>query len=129
MAKTTVRTALLSSQSLAGGAASVRTALDCSALDGGQITLRITNGGTPPAVQCTAKVLVSHKTSAAAAAAESTGDDDYKEVYRIGGGLGASASTRGRFVFGPEVNNVEVEFGGNTSQSVTIEAIASTYVY
>ena len=128
MAKTSTQTAVVASATLTAGS-TTRGRIDCSAADGGHITLRITNGGTGPTAQCEARVLVSHAASLPSAASEGTGNDDWKLVYVFGGGTTNSASTRGRFVFGPEVRHVEVEFTGNTAQSVTIEAIGTTYAY
>lgn len=128
MAKTSTQTALVSSASNGAGS-TTRGRLDCSAADGGQVTFRITNGGTGPSTQCEARIMVSHKTSLPSAAAEGTGDDDWKIVRTIGGGTTNSASTRGRFVFGPEVRHLQIEFTGNASQAVTVEAIATTYAY
>lgn len=129
MAKTLARTALIASASNAAGA-TTRARLDASAVDGGIITMRITNGGTGPTLQCEARVLVAHKDSAMpAAASEGTGDLDWKQIYAFGGGLTASASSRGTFRFGPEVAYIEVEFTGNTGQAVTVEAHATTFVY
>lgn len=129
MAKTQARTAIVSSASNTAGS-TTRGRLDCSAVDGGIVTFRITNGGTGPTVQCEARVLVAHKdTSMPAAASEGTGDGDWKSVYVIGGGTTASASSRGVYNFGPEVAYLEIEFTGNTGQAVTVEAIATTYTY
>jgi hypothetical protein len=129
MAKTLARTAVVTSASNAA-AATTRGRLDCSAIDGGILTWRITNGGTGPTVQAVARVLVAHKDSAMpAAAAEGTADTDWKQISETGGGTTASASTRGVFRFGPEVAYLEIEFTGNTAQSVTVEAIATTYAY
>jgi hypothetical protein len=129
MAKTQARTALVASASRAAGAAATRGRLDCSAVDGGIVTFRITNG-TAPTLQCEARVMIAHKDSAMpAAGAEGTGDLDWKQVYVIGGGTTASASTRGVYEFGPEVAYLQIEFEGNTGQAVTVEAHATTYTY
>lgn len=128
MAKTLTQTAVIASASNAA-AGTTRGRLDCSAADGGHITLRITNGATGPTAQCEARVLVSHASALPAAGAEGTGNDDWKQVYVFGGTTTNSQSTRGRFVFGPEVAHAEVEFTGNTGQAVTVEAIATTYAY
>ena len=61
------------------------------------------------------------------AAAEGTGDDAWKQVYVQGGGVTASAKTRGSYRFGPEVAYVQNEFTGNTGQSVTVECTGDTY--
>ena len=129
MAKTQTRTALVSSASNGAGS-TTRGRVDCSAADGGIITFRITNGGTGPTLQCEGRILVAHKdTAMPAAAAEGTGDGDWKQVYVLGGGTAADTSTRGVYRFGPEVAYAEVEFTGNTDQAVTVEAIATTYAY
>jgi len=128
MAKTTTKTAVVTSATNTAGS-TTRGRVDCSGADGGMVTFRITNGGTGPTLQCEARVLVSHATSLPTAASEGTGDDDWKQVYVIGGGTTASASSRGVYRFGPEVQHLEIEFTGNTGQSVTVESIATTYVY
>lgn len=129
MAKTQAATVLISSTSQAAGATN-RGRVDLTAVDGGIVTIRLTNGGTGPTVQCEGRVLVAHKqTSMPTAAAEGTADTDWKQVYVIGGGSTASASTRGVYRFGPEVAYLEVETTGNTGQAVTVEAHVTTFVY
>lgn len=129
MAKTQAATAIVTSVSNTAGS-TTRGRLDCTGVDGGIVTFRITNGGTGPTAQCTARILVAHKgSSMPAAASEGTGDTDWKQVYEIGGGTANSASTRGVYRFGPEVAYLEVEFTGNTAQTVTVEAHATTYTY
>ncbi|MCO4101069.1 MAG: hypothetical protein HEQ38_17080 [Gemmatimonas sp.] len=108
MPKTQTRTALVSSTSRAAGAAATRGTLDVSAVDGGIVTFRITNGGTGPTTQCVGRILIAHKgTSMPSAAAEGTGDLDWKQVYEIGAGLAANANARGVYRFGPEVAYIE----------------------
>lgn len=129
MAKTQSATALVTSASNTSGS-TTRGRLDCTAVDGGIVTVRMTNGGTAPSTQCEARVLVAHKqTSMPAAAAEGTGDSDWKQVFAVGGTTTANASTRAQYAFGPEVAYIEVEFTGNTGQTVTVEAHATTYTY
>lgn len=129
MAKTITAAVLVTSASNAAGA-TTRGRVDCSAADGGMIRFRITNGATGPTVQATATVLVAQKgASMPAAAAEGTADTDWKQVYQIGGGTTASASTRGAYRFGPEVAYIEIEFTGNTGQAVTVECTGDTYAY
>jgi hypothetical protein len=129
MPKTQARTAIVTSASQAAGA-TTRGRLDVSAVDGGIVTFRITNGGTGPTVQCVARVMVAHKdTAMPAAAAEGTGDLGWKQVYEIGAGLTANANARGVYRFGPEVAYIQIEFTGNTGQAVTVEAHATTFVY
>lgn len=64
-----------------------------------------------------------------AAASEGTGDTDWKQISELGGGTTANASSRGVYRFGPEVAYIEIEFTGNTAQSVTVEAHATTFTY
>lgn len=117
-----------SGANVAGG--TTRGRVDCSAADGGEIRWRMTNGATGPTVQCEARILVARKqASMPAAAAESTGDDGWKQRYVQGGGTAINATTRGAFRFGPEVAYVEIEFVGNTGQSVTVECTGDTYAY
>jgi hypothetical protein len=121
---------LLVSSAANTASSTTRGRLDCSAADGGQIRFKMTNGGTGPTVQCEARVLVARKqTSMPSAAAESSADDGWKQVYVIGGGLTASAVTRGVYNFGPEIAYIEIEFTGNTGQSVTVECVGDTYAY
>lgn len=130
MPKTQTRTALVSSTSRAAGAAATRGTLDVSAVDGGIVTFRITNGATGPTTPCVGRILIAHKgTSMPSAAAEGTGDLDWKQVYEIGAGLAANANARGVYRFGPEVAYIEFEAVGNTGQAVTVEAHATTFVY
>lgn len=110
----------------AGG--TTRGRLDLSTAEGGEIRWAMTNGGTGPTVQCVARVLIARKQgSMPSAAAEGTGDDDWKVVYEQGGGTTSSAKTRGRMVFPPSVSFVEIEFSGNTGQAVTVEATGDSY--
>jgi hypothetical protein len=129
MAKTITGQVLVSSAANTAGS-TTRGRLDVSAADGGMIRWRITNGVIGPTIQCTAKVLIARKQgSMPAAAAESTGDDNWKQVYEVGNGTASSASTRGSYRFGPEVAYLEIEFTGNTGQSVTVECTGDSYVY
>lgn len=129
MALTKTGAVLVSSASNAAGS-TTRGRLDVSAADGGEIRWRITNGGTGPTTQCEVRILVARKQSSMpAAGAEGTGDDAWKQVYTQGGGVTASASTRGVYRFGPEVAYVQIEFTGNTGQSVTVECTGDSYAY
>lgn len=129
MAKTITAAVLVSSVANTAGS-TTRGRLDASGADGGMIRWRMTNGGTGPTVQCLSRVLIAQKNSAMpAAASESTADTDWKNVYEQGGGTTASASTRGSYRFGPEVAYIEIEFTGNTGQTVTVECTGDSYLY
>ena len=123
MALTKNDTAIVASASNAAGA-TTRGTIDLSAVYGGIVTMKITNGGTGPTVQCEGRVLISHADALPAAAAAGT---DWKTIWRFGGGTTNSAMTEQSFQFGPEVRHLEIEFTGNTGQAVTVEAVASTY--
>lgn len=101
-----------------------RGTLDVSSKYGGIVTMKITNGGTGPTVQCEGRMLISHEDTLPTAASAGA---DWKTVWRFGGNTTNSAVTEQSFTFGPEVRHVEVEFTGNTGQAVTVEAVATTY--
>lgn len=123
MALTKNDTTIIASASNAAGA-TTRGTIDLSAIHGGIVTMKITNGGTGPTVQCEGRVLISHADTLPAAASAGA---DWKTIWRFGGGTTNSATTEQSFQFGPEVRHLEVEFTGNTGQAVTVEAIATTY--
>lgn len=127
MARTLTGAVLVSSVANTTGS-TTRGRLDLSSADGGEIRWKMTNGATGPTAQCEARVLIARKqTSMPAAAAEGTGDNDWKIVYVQGGGTANNGVARGRMVFGPSVAYVEIEFTGNTGQSVTVECTGDSY--
>ena len=123
MALTKSDTTIIASASNAAGATS-RGTIDLSSAYGGIVTMKITNGGTAPTLQCEGRVLISHADTLPTAASAGA---DWKTIWRFGGGTVASAVTEQSFQFGPEVRHLEVEFTGNTVQAVTVEAIVTTY--
>lgn len=123
MALTKNDTAIVASASNAAGA-TTRGTIDLSAVYGGIVTMKITNGGTGPTVQCEGRVLISHADTLPTAASAGA---DWKTIWRFGGGVTTNAVTEQSFQFGPEVRHLEVEFTGNTGQAVTVEAIATTF--
>lgn len=129
MIKTHARAPLITSQSVPAGN-TVAGVADCVAVDGGMITFRITNGATGPTTQMVAQVLVAHfQTPAPTAGAEGVGDLAWKIVHEVGGGTAANATTRGSYIFGPEVAHIQIRMGGHTGQAVTPEAHLTTYNY
>lgn len=114
---------IVSSASNAAGG-TTRGTLDVNAAYGGIVTMKITNGGTGPTVQCEGRVLISHNDTLPTAASAGT---NWKTIWRFGGGITANAVTEQSFTFGPEVRHIEIEFTGNTGQAVTVEAVATTY--
>jgi hypothetical protein len=107
--------------------ATERGTIDVRDRDGGTVTLKITNGGTGPTLQCEGRILIAHNTGSTPSAAAAGAD--WKTVFRFGGGTANSAVTETSWEFGPGVMHIEVEFTGNTGQAVTVEAIASTVDY
>jgi len=116
----TARTIVASASNAAG--ATTRGTIDLEAVYGGMLTLKITNGGTGPTVQCTANVLVAHNATLPTAASAGA---DWKTMYTIGGGTTASAVTELAIPIEASVMALEVEFTGNTGQAVTVESYFS----
>jgi hypothetical protein len=114
------RTIVASATNTAGS--TTRGRLDLQSALGGIVTLKITNGATGPSVQCEGRILISHNATMPAAGSAGT---DWKTVYRVGNGTANSTVGEWSYSFGPEVMSLEVEFTGNTGQSVTIESYAS----
>ena len=122
MALAKSKSVIVASASNAAGA-TTRGTLDVSAKYGGIVTMKITNGGTGPTVQCEGRVLISHEDTLPTAASAGA---DWKTVWKFGGGTANDAVTERSFQFGPEVRHIEIEFNGN-NQPVTVEAVATTY--
>lgn len=123
MALAKSKSVIVASASNAAGA-TTRGTIDLSAVYGGIVTMKITNGATGPTAQCEGRVLISHADTLPTAASAGA---DWKTIWRFGGGTTNSAVTEQSFAFGPEVRHVEIEFTGNTGQAVTVEAVATTY--
>jgi hypothetical protein len=117
----TVRTLVAAGTSNAA-AGTTRGTLQLSTPLGGILTLLMTNGASAPTVQCTANVLIAHNAALPTAASQGV---DWKLIYSVGGGVTANALTPGYWEFGPGVMNLEVEFTGNATNAVTVEAFVS----
>ena len=130
MAKTATRANLYTSASITAGTVVRSAVLDCSAVDGGIITAKMTNGATGPTAQGTIRLLFAHKqTSAPTAAAEGTAETDWKIVAEVGAGTAALGYSKLVYSFGPEkAGYFHIEFGQHTVQAVTGEAQASTRI-
>lgn len=113
---------IVASASNAAGA-TTRGVKDVRTSHGGLLTMKITNGGTGPTVQCEGRVLVAHNDGATPTAASA--GTDWKTLWRFGGGTTASAVTEQSFIIDPYTMHFEVEFTGNTGQAVTVEAVFS----
>lgn len=91
---------------------------------GGLLTLKITNGATGPTVQCEGRVLVAHNSGSTPTAASA--GSDWKTIFSFGGGTTNNGITEQHIVL-PPCCHVEVEFTGNTAQSVTVESVITDY--
>lgn len=119
----TARTLVASAANTAGS--TTRGTIDLNAVQGGGfLTLKMTNGGTGPTIQCQANILVAHNSSLPTAASAGT---DWKTIAQYGGGTTASAVTEIGFPVDPSIMCLEIEFTGNTGQSVTVEAFFSEF--
>lgn len=116
---------LVSSATNAAGA-TTRGTRDLRTSQGGVLTGKITNGATGPSAQCEMRILISHNDGATPTAASA--GSDWKTVQRFGGGTTANAVTEFSFLVDAGVQHIEVEFAGNTGQSVTVEAAMSEIV-
>jgi hypothetical protein len=117
----TARTLVASAANTAGS--TTRGRLDMNAVQGGGfLTIKMTNGGTGPTAQCLCNILIAHNTTLPTAASAGT---DWKTIATIGGGTVASYPTEAGFPIDPSIMCLEVEFTGNTGQSVTVEAYLS----
>lgn len=104
-------------------AATTRGRLDLNAAQGGAyLTMKLTNGGTAPTIQCVCNVLIAHNATLPAAASAGV---DWKTIYSMGGGTVANAITEFAIPIDPAIMCLEVEFTGNTGQAVVVEAFAS----
>lgn len=116
----TARTVVSSAANTAGS--TTRGRVDLTTAFGGILTFKMTNGGTGPTVQCTANVLIAHNATQPAAGSAGT---DWKTIYSVGNGTANSTIGEWSVNIGPAVMQLEVEFTGNTGQSVTVEAFFS----
>jgi len=118
------RTLVASAANTAGS--TTRGTIDLNAVQGPSVlTFKITNGGTGPTVQCTAKVMIAHNSTLPTAGAEGT---DWKVLFpAVGPGTAASASLARSYTIPAAVMCLEIEFTGNTGQSVTVEAYMSEF--
>lgn len=108
-----------------GAGSTTRGTRDMRGKHGGLLTVKFTNGGTGPTVQCTATVLIAHN-SGATPTAGSEGSD--WKTYAVVGGSGVANSAVTPFsIVIPPCCHLEVEFAGNTGQAVTVEAILTEY--
>ena len=118
----TARTLVAAATSNTAGS-TTRGTLDLRTKFGGLLTMKITNGGTGPTLQCEGRVLVAHNAGATPTAGGAGAD--WKPICTAGGGTTARTATVAHTVLDQSVMPVEVEFTGNTGQTVTVEAFCS----
>lgn len=114
----------VSTTAAAGASTPTRGRVNLTAALGGFLTIKMENGATPPAAQCVCNVLVAHSSSQPAEASAGLGSA-WITIASIGGGTTANGRTEVAIPIDPAVMQLEVEFGGNTSQPVTVEALLS----
>ena len=117
----TARTLVSAATSNAAGTAT-RGRLDMNSVYGGFLTVKITNGGTGPTIQCQANIMIAHNASLPAAGFAGA---DWKTIASYGGGTTAGTITEQSMPIDPSIMCLEVEFYGNTGQAVTVEAYLS----
>lgn len=127
MSNTTLTTSVSSliaagTSNAAGGVQ--RAVLDIRGSLGGFVTMKISNGATGPTAQCVGRVLVAPTTGSTPAAASAGAD--WKSIWQFGGGTANNGITESGAIEIPlGTQHIEVEFAGNTGQSVTVEAQAT----
>jgi hypothetical protein len=119
----TPRTLIASGTSNAAGATTFGV-LDQRVANGGQLTIKITNGATGPTAQATATVLIAHNAGATPPAAVA-GTDWKTHVGPFGAGIVANAVSEFSIPIDQAIMHIEVQVTGNTGQAVTCEAYLS----
>lgn len=122
MAFTKTARTIVSSQSCAA-AGTVHGTLSLQTVQGGGfLTMKITNGGTGPTLQCEGRVLIAHNGTTPGAGGAGA---DWKTIASFGGGTANSLITEFGMPIDASIMCIECEFTGNTGQAVTVEAFLS----
>ena len=116
------RTLVAASTSNTAGS-TTRGTLDLRTTFGGILTVKMINGATGPTVQCTCNVLVAHNAASTPTAASRGAD--WKTIASFGNGTINSATNEFTMSIPKDVMHLEIEFTGNTAQTVTVEAFLS----
>ena len=114
------RTIVASAANTSGS--TTRGRVDLQTAQGGFLTFKMTNGATGPSAQCVANILVSHNATMPAAASAGA---DWKTIYSVGNGVTANVIGEWAIPVDQGIMSLEVEFTGNATQSVTVEAYLS----
>ncbi len=120
---TATKTARILVASTSNGAGSTtRGLVDLTTAFGGTLTAKISNGGTGPTVQAVVNVLIAHD---ATQPADGSAGSYWKTIFSAGNGTAANTVGEWCLDIPIGVMQLEVEFTGNTSQAVTVEAYFS----
>lgn len=114
---------IVAPQTLSAGAAAVRGVVDLRTAQGGVLTIKISNGATTLGNPCICKILIAHNSGATPASGPA--GSDWKTIQSFSGGVAASTSTEKMFIIDPSIMHLQVEFFGNTTGGVDIEAYLS----
>lgn len=117
----TAQTIVASSSNAAGG--TTRGTLDLRTKFGGELTFKVTNGGTGPTVGCTINILIAHNGGATPTAGSA--GTDWKTHRTFTHTTTNSAIGEWSINISEKIMHLEVEFTGNTGQAVTVEAFLS----
>lgn len=105
---------------------------DVSAVDGGVLTMLITNGVTAPtnAGGVIGRMLIGHKAASIPAAGGPGADWKLTNVQISGGNVGSATGQPIplMFPFGPAIAYIEVEFLAHVGNDVTVEAYGTSWV-
>jgi len=126
MAITLTASTIIAAGTSNGAGSTTRGVLDFRTYHSGTLTIKLTNGASPPTVQAVANVLIAHNTGSPPTAGSA--GTDWKTIVSFSGGTTANGVSEWSVTLGPEIMHIEVEVTGNTGQAVTCEAIASSCV-
>lgn len=126
MAITLTASTIIAAGTSNGAGSTTRGVLDFRTYHSGTLTIKLTNGASPPTIQAVANVLIAHNTSSTPTAGSA--GTDWKTVASFGGGTTANGVSEWSITLGPEIMHVEVEITGNTGQAVACEAFMSSCV-
>jgi hypothetical protein len=112
--------------SVAAGAATynAKGSRDMRQAFGGLLSIKMTNGGSGPGVQCTCNVYISHAGGATPSISGTSKmqGNDWKTLASFGGGTAANAITEQVINIPMSAMHIAVEFGDHTTNAVTCEA-------
>lgn len=126
MARTKTAVTLVAAGTSNTAGSTTRGRVDMNDCDGGFLTFKITNGATGPATSCLANILVAHNATLPAAGSAGA---DWKTIATYSNPTTANNVLAVGIAIPPGVMCLEVEFVGNTSQAVTVEAFMSKVAY